>query len=679
MSIRRLAGALALAILSASPVMAQQYTVRDFVEDPKASIPFISPNGKHLAMLVPDGATTRLVVYDLDSKKYTLSMGFGGNIHVGTFAWINGDRLVFNTVLQVGFLDQKLLTGNLYAINFDGSAKATIWGPETGDGTFPRVINTLRDDDKRVVVLAYGSGTAANQPAPTAYTIDAYQDLSKGESGSRANKPKRDRLMTSPADNGVMITNRDATAWAALGTDEVTGLRQAFYRAPGEVDWKDISSIVRDDEEADFDSFMEDGRILLVTDKEDGFDGVFAYDANTGERKLLAGRSDVDIAQVLRAFDGSHRAIGVDYLPDYPTRQYLMKDDPSVRIYAQVEASFPEDIVEITSVTDDGTMAVVFTWNDRNPGDAYLYDVKQSKLQRLFNVRPKLDRKVLPETSAVSYKSRDGLTIRGFLTLPPGRNKNLPLIVLPHGGPHGIWNRWGWDPTDDFRNGTYQPEVALLAHHGYAVLQPNFRGSGGYGTRFEIIGYRNWATTMQDDLTDAVGWAVGQGLADPKRVCIYGASYGGYAALMSPIREPDLYKCAVGYVGVYDVEVLFERSDTRRTASGRRALERFHGTDLQFWAKESPARSASTLKADLMLVAGEKDERVNIEHYRRMAAALQAVGKKFESIVKPGEGHGFADVENRVELYTKMLAFFQRNIGGPDTQVAAPDNPPPAK
>lgn len=145
---------------------------------------------------------------------------------------------------------------------------------------------------------------------------------------------------------------------------------------------------------------------------------------------------------------------------------------------------------------------------------------------------------------------------------------------------------------------------------------------------------------------------------------------------MSPAREPDLYKCAIGYVGVYDVSVLFSKSDTKRTASGRRWLERFHGTDPQFWAGESPINHIGKLKADLMLVAGEKDERVNIEHYRRMAAALDRSGKKFESMVKPNEGHGFAEVENRVELYTKMLAFLQRNIGGADTRVAAPDNPP---
>jgi dipeptidyl aminopeptidase/acylaminoacyl peptidase len=625
---------------------------------------------------VPSGATTRLVVYDLESRKFTLSLGFGGNIHVADFDWVSGDRLVFSTASKVGFLDRKQYTGDLYGINYDGSSKATLWGTQAGDGTNAFVINTLRDDDKHVIVAAYGFGSIGNQAAPTAYKIDVYQDLSKVESGMRTSKPKRDRLVTSPANNGGIITNRDGTAWAALGTNEATGVPQAYYRAPGATEWKDISSIVQDDEQAEFDSFLADGRIALVTDKEDGFDGVYAYDPLSGSRTLLAGRSDVDATQLLRSFDGDDRIIGVDYLPGYPERKYILKDDPNVRVYGQVEAQFPDDIVEITSANTEGTLAVVYAWNDRNAGDAYLYDVKQNKLQRLFNARPHLDRRVLAESQPIAYKARDGEQIHGFLTLPQGKQKGLPLVVLVHGGPHGIWNRWGWDPTTDYRAASDYPEAQLLAHHGYAVLQPNFRGSGGYGARFEVIGYKNWATTMQDDLTDAVRWAVGTGVADPDRICIYGASYGGYAAMMSPIREPDLYKCAVGYVGVYDVAVLFSKSDTKRTASGRRALERFHGTDPAFWAQESPVSFVDKLKADLMIAAGEKDERVNIEHYRRMTAALDRVGKKYEAILEPGEGHGFAEVENRVELYTRMLAFLQRNIGGADTRVAAPDNPP---
>jgi dipeptidyl aminopeptidase/acylaminoacyl peptidase len=252
------------------------------------------------------------------------------------------------------------------------------------------------------------------------------------------------------------------------------------------------------------------------------------------------------------------------------------------------------------------------------------------------------------------------------------------MVVLVHGGPHGIWDRWGWDPVDPYRNGTQPEEVQLLAHHGYAVLQVNFRGSGGFGTRFLTAGYRHWGTTMQDDLTDAVGWAVGKGIADPKRLCIMGASYGGYAALMSAQREPDLYKCAVGYVGVYDVGLLFTDSDTAKSASGRRALDRFHGTESAEHRAHSPAAFADRIKADLMLAAGKRDRRVSFSHYEAMSEALRKAGKGFESVVQAKEGHGFADVENRVDLYTKILVFLQRNIGGADTRVAAPD-PGPAK
>jgi len=670
--------AVSLAALLCIPAAAGQYTVRDFVDEPRASVPYLSPDGRKVAMAVPDGDTTRLVVFDIAARKFTLSLGFTTDEHVGDFGWVSADRLVYNTVVKRGSRDGKLYTGNVYAVNFDGTRRTVLWGPDAADSTYLTIEDTLRDDDDHIIVSAYSFyGSDANRSRPIAYRIDVNQDLSRkarSAGSGLSDKPKRERLVTSPADNGVLIPDVRSGAWAAAGTDEATGLNTLFYRPGGSQDWIDLSALVRDDEEAELKGFLSDGRLVFVTDKPDGFDGLYAIEPKTRQRELLAGRGDVDIARVVMDYEDAGRVLAVEYLLEYPERQYLATTDPLVKLFAAVESKFPDDIVEVTSITRDRARALVYTWNDRNAGDAYLYDVATGHLQRLFNVRPNLDRNALALSEPIAYKARDGMTVRGYLTLPPGGKDNLPLVVLPHGGPHGVWDRWGWDPYDR----SYYDEVQLLAHHGYAVLQPNFRGSGGYGTRFLSSGYRNWGTTMQDDLTDAVKWAVGKGLADPKRVCIYGASYGGYAALMSPIREPDLYKCAIGYVGVYDIPLKFEAGDVHKSASGRRYLEKIHGTDRGAQLAQSPVSFADRLKADLMLVVGERDRRVVPEHYERMAKALDKAGKKYEEIVKPKEGHGFADVENRVELYTKLLAFLQRNIGGADTRVAAPD-PGPAK
>lgn len=255
---------------------------------------------------------------------------------------------------------------------------------------------------------------------------------------------------------------------------------------------------------------------------------------------------------------------------------------------------------------------------------------------------------------AVTFTARDGLEIPAYLSVPPGEAKDLPFIVLPHGGPHGPRDYWSWNP-----------EAQFFASHGYAVLQVNFRGSGGLGREFETAGYRKWGREMQDDLTDATLWAVEQGIADPERLCIYGASYGGYAALMGAVREPDLYKCAVGYVGVYDISYMFEEGDyldNDRKAS-LTIMELFHGTDEADWRARSPVYNVDKIKADLMIVTGKKDRRVPFEHHKRLVKALDEAGKSYETLIENKEAHGFYDVDNRVELYNRMLKFFDRNIG----------------
>jgi dipeptidyl aminopeptidase/acylaminoacyl peptidase len=253
----------------------------------------------------------------------------------------------------------------------------------------------------------------------------------------------------------------------------------------------------------------------------------------------------------------------------------------------------------------------------------------------------------------VQVRTRDGLVIHGYLTLPKGSNgKNLPLIVNPHGGPHGPRDEWG-----------FNPEVQLFANRGYAVLQMNYRGSGGYGNAFEGKGYRKWGTTMQDDLTDSVKWAIGQGIADANRVCIYGASYGGYAALMSVVREPDLYKCTVGYVGVYDLDAQRD-ADFMAHESGRNYLKDAYPLEKSERMAQSPAYGVERIKTPILLVHGEKDVRVPIKNMHFLVSQLAKVGKKPDDvIVEKKEAHGFRDLQNQVNLYTKMLAFFDKYIG----------------
>jgi len=232
--------------------------------------------------------------------------------------------------------------------------------------------------------------------------------------------------------------------------------------------------------------------------------------------------------------------------------------------------------------------------------------------------------------------------------------------VLPHGGPHGVRDKWSYDW-----------EVQLLANRGYAVLQVNYRGSGGYGLDFESSGYHEWGARMQDDITDATRWAIDNKLAEPDRICIFGASYGGYAALMGAVREPKLYRCAIGYAGVYDLELMLSSGDIPRSRLGRAYLSSALGDDVTQLRSRSPAFNAAQIQVPVLLIHGKEDWRADFKQAKQMKAALEANHKQFEWMALSREGHGVYDEETRREVYERILKFLDRYLqAGGSTPVA---------
>jgi dipeptidyl aminopeptidase/acylaminoacyl peptidase len=235
------------------------------------------------------------------------------------------------------------------------------------------------------------------------------------------------------------------------------------------------------------------------------------------------------------------------------------------------------------------------------------------------------------------------------------------MVVMPHGGPFGIFDQWSFDE-----------DTQMLAEAGYAVLRINFRGSDNYGASFRRAGAREWGARMQDDLTDATRWAIEQGIADPARICIYGASYGGYAALMGAAREPDLYRCAIGYVGVYDLEA--KHRDNSRAARWLRNWSDDWMGERDALDARSPVLLAAQIKAPVLLVAGGEDSTAPIAHSKKMERALRHAGKPVETLYVSSEGHGFYTEEHRREYYTRLLDFLARHLGGATAASAAGAN-----
>jgi dipeptidyl aminopeptidase/acylaminoacyl peptidase len=313
--------------------------------------------------------------------------------------------------------------------------------------------------------------------------------------------------------------------------------------------------------------------------------------------------------------------------------------------------SFPGNLVSIIDFARDDGKVLFYVWGDRNPGAYYVLDRGNNSVQLINQAMPWIAAGALAPTTPVAFTTRDGMTLHGFYTGPATQGPK-PMIVMPHGGPHGPYDNWGYDRDAQF-----------LASRGYGVLQVNFRGSGGRGRKFEESGYQQWGGRMQDDLADGVKWAIDNKIADPNRICTFGASYGGYAALMQPIRYPELYKCAIGYVGVYDLQVMKKKGDIPRAKSGKRYLERVLGSDeaqLQAW---SPAQNVDKVKVPVFLVQGAIDQRVPMAQFNALKDAFSGAGVKVETMVAQGEGHGFYKPENTAELYKRMEAFLAKYIG----------------
>lgn len=337
-------------------------------------------------------------------------------------------------------------------------------------------------------------------------------------------------------------------------------------------------------------------------------------------------------------------------------KQYWF-DETWAYMQASVDAALP-DTQNILS-GDPAKRLLVFSYSDTNPGQWYQLEIPAMSMRYLGSQIPNVDSSKERPMQIRTYKARDGMRIPAYLTLPEKIDSPQPTIVMIHGGPTER-DHWGWDR-----------EVQILAGSGYVVFQPQFRGSDGFGRKFREAGYGQWGLAMQDDITDGVEYLIKEGIADPKRIRIYGASYGGYAALWGLVKTPDLYRCGVSFAGVSDIEFMFHDRSDRNSSKAVRELMRFHIGDAKLDRAQfdavSPLKHADQIKAPILLMHGTADERVPISHSRKMLAALQENKKTYEWQEFEDERHGLSRPRNRIFFYSKLVEFFGKYIGpGPE-------------
>lgn len=410
--------------------------------------------------------------------------------------------------------------------------------------------------------------------------------------------------------------------------------------------------------------FGADNQTLYVITRELGHpDRLRAY--NTRARSFLPELDyplDGAYSSLVMSWDRS-KLQGVYYTTDREQVHWFDADRGALQ--AKIDGALPGTLNRITSSSADDQINVLVSTSDRQPPVYYILNRQnpargRPAIMMLGAANPSLHAEELRPQTPISYQARDGLVIHGYLTLPAGaEGKRVPLIVHPHGGPFGIRDEWGYDP-----------EVQLYANRGYAVLQPNYRGSGGYGTEFLLAGRREWGGKMQDDLTDGVKWAIAQGFADPARVAIVGASYGGYAALAGVTFTPELYCCGVNYVGVSDLTII--TSHARNLGSERLFQKNWIGDDATYLHDRSPVNFVQNIRVPTLHAYGENDPRVDIDHWKRLKSELDRYHKPYEFVREGNEGHGFGNESARVNFYRQVEDFLARNLAAPGQVKVGP-------
>ncbi len=618
----------------------------------------ISPGGEYVAATVPIEAGTALAIYRIADMKMVGTFRPPRNNHAHTFDWVSNERLLVGMAQKLGVLDRPAPTGELFGINANGKGGELLVGyrtAETGLGTNIKVkpagmvaaflTDELKDDDRNVLV-------AVTPFTDNAATQIERMDVSTGRRNAVARAPIAQAAFTIDARGEVRFAY-------GVGPDQK---KKLYYRAGASSEWILLHDEALNPRNEAAIGFSADGRLAyLQVEQAEGPDVIVSWDPQSNERRTVLRDELADPARIIHR-PGTQVPVGALFMGTTPRTRFFDETSEDARLYRSLETALGAPVY-ITSSTRDGSTVLVESWSGRNPGDFYLYDTLGKRARHLISRSDWIDPAQSADVRAITLQARDGRPLHGFLTVPPGvPMRALPMVVVPHGGPIGV--------LDD---GTYSTETQMLAAAGYAVLQVNFRGSAGYGRAHAQAARKQWGAAMQDDVTDATRWAIEQGIADRERICIYGASYGAYAALMGTVREPGLYRCAAGYVGIYDLPLMYARGDIQSDESGLIYLREWLGRPKDL-VERSPVNLAAQVGVPVLLAAGREDQRAPVVHTERMEAALKQAGTPVQALYYKNEGHGLYNLANQRDYYGHLLAFLSRSLGGATAQVTATGN-----
>ena len=606
----------------------KQYSIEEFFRNAPTAAYQISPDGRHISYMSPYKDRMNLFVVPTDGETLPRQLSFETERSIQGYMWAGNDRLLFakDTAGDENY--------RLYGISIDGSDEICYTPFE---GVRAGILDDLEDVPDEVLI-------EMNRRNPEAF--DPYRlNLKTGE---------LTLLAENPGNYQGWLTDHDGHIRAV--TAIVDGVNtQLLYRDTDEEPFRPVLTT----------NFKESVNFLLFTP-----DNHNVYAAtNLGRDKTALVEMNPATAEEVRLLyeDEQYDVSSLNYsrrrkklLSCYctghrePVRHFFDEEEQAFR--ERLRALFPGKRVAMADVDKAEEHYILYVGSDRTRGAYYYYDDTTDTLRKLADLAPQLAEADMAEMHAVTYTSRDGLRIEAYLSLPSGLTpetaRALPVVVNPHGGP---WARDSWG---------FSSETQFLCNRGYAVFQMNFRGSTGYGRRFLEAGYGQWGLRMQDDITDGVDWLISQGIADPKRIAIYGGSYGGYAALAGVAFTPEKYACAVDYVGVSNLLTFLATIPPYWKPMLQMMYEQVGNpeTDRERLEATSPALHADRIRVPLFVAQGAHDPRVNKAESDQMVAALRQRGVPVEYMVKENEGHGFQNQENRFDFYRAMERFLKEHL-----------------
>ncbi|MDR2682287.1 MAG: S9 family peptidase [Dysgonamonadaceae bacterium] len=615
-----------------------KYQVKDYFARPKASSFQISPDGKYMSYMEKEEGTTKRHVYvkDVKTQKTTRVIEEKDELIRG-YGWINESRLVY--IMDKGGNENY----HIYAVDLDGRNDKDL---TPFDGVQAGIINMLKDQKDFVIIQMNKNNKQVFDPyklnVVTGELTQLYEntDLENPVSGYDFDKDGNLRAYSR------MVNGTEAELWYKdLTTNEFKLIYHGSWYEGFSIVGFDYAGKNPDYAYVETNVGSDKARIVL-----------YDFKNNTIVKEIFS-NPDYDVSGLSRS---RKRNYEIDYFAYEGEKNVIVPVSKFYKdLHSRMEKTFKGKECSVVDFDDDENTFLVIVQSDRLYGTYYQYDAKTRQFTLLYDLMPQLKEEDMAEMRPITFKSRDGFTIHGYITLPKAAldGKKVPLIVNPHGGPQGVRDSWG-----------FNPESQLFASRGYATLQVNFRISGGYGTGFLKAGFKQVGRKCMDDVEDGVRYVLSQGWIDPGKIAIYGGSHGGYATLMGMIKTPGLYACGVDYVGVSNIFTFMNSIPEYWKPYLKMLKEIWYDVEVaeeEAIAREvSPVYQIDKIQRPLFVVQGANDPRVNINESDQIVTQLRAKGFAVPYMVKYNEGHGYSHEENRLELYKYMLGFLARNFSG---------------